>query len=63
MKTRTITLKEYCELSGYSYKSNWVQKHLAQGNMLIGMVSFRKFGASYAISVLEEWYQSKQTKS
>ena len=59
MKTETITLKTYCELAGYSYESNWIQKKLREGSMMVGMVSFRKFGNSYMIEVLKSWYDGK----
>lgn len=60
MVTEQITLKEYCELSGYSYESNWVQKKLREGTMLVGMVSYKKFGNSYMIEVLKNWKDDKQ---
>jgi hypothetical protein len=63
MKIEVITCREYCELAGYSYESHWVQKKLNSGIMLVGMVSFRKFGNSYAITVLKSWKDGKQGQS
>ena len=59
MKTETITLRQYCELAGYNYESNWVQKKLRGGTMMVGMVSCKKFGNSYMIEVLKSWYDGK----
>jgi hypothetical protein len=59
MHTRNITLKEYCRLSGYSYQSKGVNRHLQAGNLTVGMVSASKFGNSWMITVLESWYQVK----
>lgn len=59
MKTETITLKHYCELAGYNYESNWVQKKLREGTMMTGMVSFKKFGNSWMIEVLKTWKDGK----
>ena len=54
-----ITLKEYCRLSGESYKSNWAQKKLRNGDILPGMITVEKFGKSYMITVLKTWYNGK----
>ena len=59
MQTELITLKEYCALAGYSYKSNSVQKVLKEGNLMVGMVSVSKFGKSYMIEVLKSWKDGK----
>lgn len=59
MHTRNITLKEYCRLSGYSYHSKGVNRHLQAGNLTVGMVDAKKFGNSWMITVLESWYQVK----
>ena len=59
MITETIGLREYCELAGFSYESNWVQKKLREGVLLVGMVSFKKFGNSWAITVLKTWKDGK----
>lgn len=63
MNAEIITLKEYCELAGYSYESHWVQKKLAKGDMCVGMESFKKFGNSYMITVLKSWKDGKQRQS
>ena len=60
MQTRNITLKEYCELSGYSFKSNGVKRQLQEGNLAVGMVSATKFANRWMITVLESWYQVKR---
>ena len=54
-----ITLKEYCERAGESYKSNWAQKKLRNGDLLPGMIRVEKFGKSYMITVLSTWYNEK----
>ena len=59
MQTKTITLKEYCRLSGYSYQGNGIQKKLKQGILSVGMVSANRFGWSWSIEVLNAWYESK----
>lgn len=59
MQTKSITLKEYCKLSGYSYQGNGIQKKLKQGTLSVGMVSAKKFGWSWSIDVLMTWYESK----
>jgi len=53
MKTRKITLREYCHLHGYSYESRWIQKKLRSGEKLPGVVSVEKFGSSYMIEIIE----------
>jgi hypothetical protein len=59
MKAVQITLREYCELAGYSYESGWVEKKLRNGDILTGMVKVSKFGKSYMITVLKTWYDGK----
>lgn len=60
MQVELITLKEYCDLSGYSYKSNYVQKMLRKDTLLVGMVGFKKFAGSYMIQVLKTWKDLKE---
>jgi hypothetical protein len=63
MNAEIITLREYCELAGYSYESHWVQKSLAKGKLGVGMLSAKKFGNSYMITVLKSWKDGKQGQS
>ena len=59
-KVTNITLKEYCDLAGYSYQSNWVQKNLHAGNLMVGMVKSDRFGNSWMITVLKSWHDIKK---
>jgi len=60
MEIELITLKQYCELSDYSYDSNYVQKQVRKGNLMVGMVGHKKFGNAYMIQVLRTWKESKE---
>jgi hypothetical protein len=60
MKAVQLTLRQYCELAGYSYESGWVEKTLRKGDLMEGMITYRKFGNSWMVTVLESWYNNKK---
>lgn len=60
MHTKMITIKEYCELSGYSYKSKYVHQKVKEGTLLVGMVDVHRFGWAWMVEVLISWYDGKR---
>lgn len=46
-----LTLKQYCDQFSFSYSSNWVQKKLKAGELPPHVVSFRKVGTNYLLTI------------
>lgn len=57
MNVITITVKEYCDLSGYSVRN--ATKHLNNGTLMPYMRNIRKSGATWLVDVMKDWYDSK----
>lgn len=57
MKTVTVTIKEYAALYGCSVKN--VNIHINKGNLMTGMVSYRKSAGTWLIEVLKNWIENK----
>lgn len=59
MRLITITIKEYCDLSGYSVRN--ATQHINNGTMLPYVRSARKSGATWLLDVMADWYESKKS--
>lgn len=60
MQTRTLSIREYCELAGFNSRTGYVQTNLKAGNLLVGMVEAKKVGNQWNVTVLETWAKGKE---
>lgn len=60
MNVITITIREYCDLSGYQVRN--ATQHISNGTLLPYMRGIRKSGSTWLVDVSVEWYESKTEK-
>jgi hypothetical protein len=59
MKTVQITVREYCQLAGFSYESGYIHRLLRKGDLPPFTLKMQRVGTNYLLEVLKNWYDSK----